>query len=551
MNIDDQSGDFGAADIDNVASPEVNAPEDSSLEAAASMLDEDEAAAQGSNAEAGEQSRLVIPAREVRQQREARRWPNAMGEVDELLAIARDADVFRGDDGLIYARVQHATGYATWLLDSQDFAGWLSLTYMIEQGDRASDGDVKSAIKVIGQWCRHHGRVLPVGLRIAQGQGVLWLDLGDETGAAVEITREGWRVIDTPPVCFRRPAGMRALPQPEPGGSLAMLGRHFNADDDDLCLMTAWLLGCLQPRAPQVILALSSAQGSAKSTTATLLGQLIDPGATPLQALPGNEKALLAAADQQHVLAFDNASALSLAMSDALCRLSTGAGRVMQVDKLDVPGTLRRPVILTGIPDLIRRPDLADRALRIRLTPIEEVARRTQVDIQATFTADHPRLLGALLDAAALGLHRLPDVTGALPRMADFARWVLACAPSFTNTDHLRALLQANALSVSGDILVESPLGAALCRLLDETPEWTGTATRLLAALRHVMPKGGGKLPATPERLSRGLREIEEDLRRHGVTIEKRRVGKFGERQVVLARAIPNHLVEGVADAVS
>ena len=521
MSIDDQSRDFGAAKADDVSAPEADTPENA-------------------GAEAGEPTPLVLAARRTHHERQARSWPNALGEIGELLAIARDADVFRGDDGLIYARVPHRDGHATWLLNSQDFVGWLSLTYMVEQGDVASDGDVKSAIRIIGQWCRLNGPVLPVALRVAECAHAIWLDLGDETGAAVAITREGWRVIDTPPVCFRRPVGLQALPRPESGGSLTMLGRHFNVDEDDCLLLTAWLLGCLRPSAPQVILALASAQGSAKSTTAALLGRLIDPGAALLEALPGSEKALLAAADQRHLLAFDNASSLTLAMSDALCRISTGAGRVMQVDKLDVAGTLRRPVILTGIPDLIRRPDLADRTLRIRLAPIEGIARRTDADVRAAFAADHPRLLGALLDAAAVGLRRLPEGKEPLPRMADFARWVLACAPAFSDPGRLRTLLQANALSVSGDLLFENPLGAALCRLLGETPEWAGTASRLLAALRQVAPRGGGKLPATPERLSRGLSEIEEDLRRHGIRIEKRRAGKSGERQILLTRTLPD-----------
>ena len=71
-------------------------------------------------------------------------------------------------------------------------------------------------------------------------------------------------------------------------------------------------------------------------------------------------------------------------------------------------------------------------------------------------------------------------------------------------------------------------------------PEWVGTASRLLVALRHVAPKGSGTLPATPERLSRGLSEIEEDLRRHGICIEKRRAGKSGERQILLTRTLPD-----------
>ena len=39
-------------------------------------------------------------------------------------------------------------------------------------------------------------------LRVARQSGVIWLDLGDDTGRAVRITGEGWTVEDEAPVLF-------------------------------------------------------------------------------------------------------------------------------------------------------------------------------------------------------------------------------------------------------------------------------------------------------------------------------------------------------------
>jgi hypothetical protein len=44
----------------------------------------------------------------------------------------------------------------------------------------------------------------------------------------VKITREGWEVVDDPPVRFRRPAGMLPLPVPVRGGSLEEVWRFVN-----------------------------------------------------------------------------------------------------------------------------------------------------------------------------------------------------------------------------------------------------------------------------------------------------------------------------------
>ena len=50
----------------------------------------------------------------------------------------------------------------------------------------------------------------------------------------------------------------------------------------------------------------------------------------------------------------------------------------------------------------------------------------------AAFEAARPRILGALLDAIAVGLKRLPATRlPGLPRMADFALWASACEQAF------------------------------------------------------------------------------------------------------------------------
>ena len=92
-----------------------------------------------------------------------------------------------------------------------------------------------------------------------------------------------------------------------------------------------------------------------------------------------------------------------------------------------------RPVILNGIEEFVSRPDLADRAMILTLAPIAEMSRRTEKrSCGPTFEAEHPHILGVLLDAVAEGLKRLPNTRlPRLPRMADFALWVTACELAF------------------------------------------------------------------------------------------------------------------------
>src|SRR5262249_8536185 len=117
--------------------------------------------------------------------------------------------------------------------------------------------------------------------------------------------------------------------------------------------------------------------------------------------------------------------------SDTLCRLATGGGfavRQLYTDQDEVLFDAARPVILNGIEDIVERPDLADRALFLTLEPIPEERRRPEAQLWSDFEAERPRILGALLDAAAEGLKRLSHTSlPKLRRMADFALWATAC----------------------------------------------------------------------------------------------------------------------------
>src|SRR6185369_2276784 len=97
----------------------------------------------------------------------------------------------------------------------------------------------------------------------------------------------GWRVIDNPPVRFRRAAGMQALPMPVPGGSVETLRSFLNVQSDThFVLVVAWALACLRNRGPYPVIVLSGEQGSAKSTFSAILRAVIDPNTAPLRALP-------------------------------------------------------------------------------------------------------------------------------------------------------------------------------------------------------------------------------------------------------------------------
>jgi hypothetical protein len=227
---------------------------------------------------------------------------------------------------------------------------------------------------------KYDGPELDVHVRVAAAGGTYFLDLGGPDWSAVEITRDGWEIVNDPPVRFMRHPGSLPLPTPQRGGSIDLLRKHVNLnEDDDFVLAVGWLLSALRPIGPYPVLAVNGEQGSAKSTLSRCLRALVDPNAVPLRALPKSEHDLMISATRAHVVAYDNISRISSDMSDALCRLCTGGGFATRSLYTDADETLlkaQRPVLLNGIDDVIARPDLAQRTIVLELQPIPAARRR-------------------------------------------------------------------------------------------------------------------------------------------------------------------------------
>jgi len=306
-------------------------------------------------------------------------------QADILVDLAQTAELFHAPDGTAFADIDINGHRETWPIRSKGFKKWLARRFYEATGGAPSSEALQSALNVIEAKANYDAPERIVHIRVGGLDGRLYLDLVDETWRAVEITTTGWRVIDDPPVRFRRAAGMRALPVPVRGGSVETLRSFLNVRSDaDFVLVVAWALAVLRNRGPYPVIALSGEQGSAKSSFSAILRALLDPNTAPLRALPREDRDLFIAASNGHVLAFDNVSGLPAWISDTLCRLATGGGfavRQLYTDQDEVLFDATRPVILNGIEDIITRPDLADRAILMMLEPIPEERRRPEQEL--------------------------------------------------------------------------------------------------------------------------------------------------------------------------
>lgn len=474
-------------------------------------------------------------------------------QADILIDLAGAAELFHSADGTALADIMINEHRETWPVRTKGFRRWLARQFFEQTGGAPSSEALQSALNVIEAKAHFDGPERAVYIRVGGLDGRLYLDLGDEHWRAVEIDATGWRVIDKPPVRFRRAAGMQPLAVPMTGGSVETLRAFLNVQSDqDFILVVAWALAVLRNKGPYPALVLSGEQGSAKSTFSAILRALLDPNTAPLRALPREDRDLFIAASNGHVLAFDNVSGLPAWISDTLCRLATGGGfavRQLYTDQDEVLFDAARPVILNGIEDIVTRPDLADRAVFLTLEPIPEERRRPEAELWATFEAERARILGILLDAVVEGLKRLPNTRlPKLPRMADFALWASACETALWPEGTFWAAYCGNRDEAVEGVIDADPVAAAVRAVMTERTEWTGTASDLLGALGEAAGERIAKSktwPDSPRALSGRLRRAATFLRKIGIEIGFEREGRVRTRVIRItaagANSVPEH----------
>ncbi len=349
-------------------------------------------------------------------------------------------------------------------------------------------------------------------LRVAERDGAVWVDLGDESGRVVRIAGGSWAVVtEGVPVLFRRTELTGALPVPRPGGSLTALWSAVNVVERDRPLVLAWLTAAiLRPGIPHPILALFGEQGAGKSSGSKTLVRLVDPSPVELRKPPRDPDGWVTAAQGSYVVGLDNLSTVSDWLSDSLCRAATGEGDVRRA--LYTDGGLsvfafRRVILLNGIDVGAMRGDLAERLVTVTLDRISEGSRRTEEDLSALWDVSYPSLFGALLDLAARVAVALPGIQLAgSPRMADFAR-VLAAVDAECGTAGLPRYV-AQARSMAEDSLDADPFLVATRTNLTRT--FTGTAGGLLTL---VTPVEDGWRP--PRDWPKNSRQVTTILRRN------------------------------------
>lgn len=460
---------------------------------------------------------------------------NKLSESEILTMLLQKFDFFVEEaSGQLYVDDSSSGVRKTYDARSEDFKDVYALKYHEATGKFISKFARNSSLGLIRTKVKNSGNPMrKLHQRIAHHESAVYVDLGNDRWDAIEITKDGWRIVSKPPVRFKRSAGQMPLPYPEEGDGFTLLRDLFKfSDPRTSTLVEGWLLGTFSA-GPYPILILKGEQGTAKSTTSACLRGFVDNSVAINRSVPGNVKDLVIGVSNSFVYSIDNASYLKPDMSDMLCQIATGGSfntRELYSDNREVTFKFMNPVILNGIGDFAERHDLIDRAIVVDLPVIPNEKRIPAAEFQHKFNSIAPVVLGSLCTAVSCCLRNIDQVKlDGFPRMADFVKWCVAGEDAMPwKPGEFEKIYLENISSAVDRVLEADVIGNAIVWFMQNRKEWHGTTAELFNVLSDRVESStrySRTWPSSSIALGKRLDRSQAFLRKSGISIERTRKG--------------------------
>jgi hypothetical protein len=449
-----------------------------------------------------------------------------------LLCLEQKPELFHDQHDTPYARIKQKNVNVIFPIKSRSFKVWLANLLWEEMKKAPSADALAGALNVLQAKALYEGLKHTLYNRVAPAPDGFWIDMVDEGWRAIKVTAKGWKIVNDPPILFKRFSHQKPLPTPDPEGSPWGILDFINIDKKDeatrllfLCAVISYLI----PLIPHVIVILYGIQGSGKSTLFKIVRQVVDPSAVEVLTLPRNERERVQQLDHHWCAFYDNVAHLPTWMSDTLCRAATGGGftkRELYTDDQDIIYNFKRCVGLNGINIAAQRGDLLDRSLLVGLEDIPKKKRRTEEQLLQDFEACKGLILGGFLNTLVKAIDEYPYVQPKeLFRMADFTRWGCAIARALGKTE--KDFLNAYAVKVKLQIeeaAHSSPVATVLIDYLSNHKNWEGAPSSLYKILLgHAKEMGISTrqkaFPKAPHILVRKLNELAPSLKALGIKV--------------------------------
>jgi hypothetical protein len=462
-------------------------------------------------------------------------------------------------------------GQVCWPIDSQKGSGLLAYEYRLQHGVTIQESQIEK-FKLEARTQAELKPAKDISLRTSakydkdcEVPSHIYWDLTDDEWHCVDLTPDGWTVIQQPAI-FKRSKG--SLPMTIEKGTQADLDMYIGqmkmADKNQELLKKVYLATALIPDISHPIKISVGTHGGAKTTGDKADRYLIDDAATLTLTLPKEHCEIIQQLDHNLCAFYDNISTLSAAVQDIACKASTGdAGskRKLYSDDDDHIYKYRRLMGFNSREIPGSQPDFLDRGLIFRYERLSESERKRERQVWFRYQQLAPKARGRLADVLVEAMKTYSDIEGefvGLTRMADFLVWGEACARAMGyERGTFLAAYQENTSTANTEVLEGSELVSVLKEELGSDGVEDVTMSDLLSRLKDkadsmgIQTKGfKSKWPQTSAALGRELRKIDFNLRQDGWIIEFAKEHK-GRRLTIKPPSNSNAVTDSAAAKVT
>jgi hypothetical protein len=429
-------------------------------------------------------------------------------------------------------------------LDSKRFKSLIRKEILEKENKTTTDDKIDRIVKSIQAEMMFKENIerIELSLRVAVVENnSFYYDLTNLKWEIVKITSKDWHIVKDNSIPLFKRYENNCRPQVYPNKDdnnekyfMEFLNLFNLRTEKDRLLLESYLISLFIPEIQKVILVIRGNGGGAKTTTFSLIKNIIDPGTFDTLSFSPSKNDLIQALEHNYVNYFDNVSYISPEVSDILCRAVTGSGNskreLYTTDDVFIY-KFKRCIGINGINIVTTRPDFIDRSLILKVERIPEDKRKKEEEIRKEFERLRPYVIGYIFDVLVMYLdykekHKGETILKNPPRMADFAESceiISRCLGypenAFINT------YRENIDNQNDEIIESSPVAESIITFMENKKRWTGTPTQLLQQLGDIISQVDSNIrrskywPKGPGRLTYKINEIVPNLLKRSIEV--------------------------------
>lgn len=384
-------------------------------------------------------------------------------------------------------------------IEGVDMSHWLRDEYELNTEKVIAKNNVSSSISTLSSKAVRSGVKTKTVKRAHRDNGVVWIDLGNDTSDCVKVTKDGWSIYPHIPsevgVSFIRDERVTPIKTPiqvPPEKAMDTLSTYLrpyiNTSNEDWVLLVAWLVNHILENESPILMFLGE-PGLGKSTACQAL-QFSGEGGYGLEELndmPEKKQDLIVNLSSTRIGTFDNISKISNEMSDTWCQTTTGL--TYKVRKLHTNNEVSKTkvtarIVANAITTNELRDDVKERLVTIRLT--KDIENQMKKEHLETFLVEnHPSVYGAAL-ALAVKVLEVQENAPVFPskgpqgmRMQEYARvlWSLDHILGTDGVNQYKETLDISAQEGYEDALTQAVMMTMIKHgtYIPEDDRWVGS----------------------------------------------------------------------------